>query len=195
MEANLDRLDNEKREMNEADIAGLHHFYSKHLDFPDHQALLTLFAQVNCNGFTVEDEELSHLGSAVFPDVALMNHSCCPNAIVTYRGTLAEVRAVQDVGQGDEIYTSYIDLLYPTEDRIERLRDSYYFSCDCRECKTKSKDKAKMKLRKLSDGPRPEEIREMVRYARIIIDDFRRAKHEKNILFTATVFCKKPEET
>ncbi|XP_017575944.2 N-lysine methyltransferase SMYD2-B [Pygocentrus nattereri] len=179
MEANLDRLDNEKREMNEADIAGLHHFYSKHLDFPDHQALLTLFAQVNCNGFTVEDEELSHLGSAVFPDVALMNHSCCPNAIVTYRGTLAEVRAVQDVGQGDEIYTSYIDLLYPTEDRIERLRDSYYFSCDCRECKTKSKDKAKMKLRKLSDGPRPEEIREMVRYARIIIDDFRRAKHEK----------------
>ncbi|XP_049335007.1 N-lysine methyltransferase SMYD2-B isoform X5 [Astyanax mexicanus] len=179
LEANLDKLDNEKRDMNEADIAGLHHFYSKHLQFPDHQDLLTLFAQVNCNGFTVEDEELSHLGSAVFPDVALMNHSCCPNAIVTYRGTLAEVRAVQDVSAGDEILTSYIDLLYPTEDRIERLRDSYYFSCDCRECKTKSKDKAKMKLRKLNEGPRTEEIREMVRYARIIIDDFRRAKHEK----------------
>ncbi|XP_066533335.1 N-lysine methyltransferase SMYD2-B-like [Hoplias malabaricus] len=179
MVANMDKLDNEKRDMNEADIAGLHHFYSKHLEFPDHQGLLNLFAQVNCNGFTVEDEELSHLGSAVFPDVALMNHSCCPNAIVTYKGTLAEVRAVQDVAQGDEIYTSYIDLLYPTEDRIERLRESYYFSCDCKECKTKSKDKAKMKLRKLSDGHRPEEIREMVRYARFIIDDFRRAKHEK----------------
>lgn len=24
--------------------------------------------QVNCNGFTIEDEELSHLGSAVFPE-------------------------------------------------------------------------------------------------------------------------------
>lgn len=24
--------------------------------------------QVNCNGFTIEDEELSHLGSAIFPE-------------------------------------------------------------------------------------------------------------------------------
>ncbi|XP_034158088.1 N-lysine methyltransferase SMYD2-B [Pangasianodon hypophthalmus] len=180
LEANLDKLDNEKREMNEADIAELHHFYSKHLDFPDHQALLTLFAQVHCNGFTVEDEELSHIGSAVFPDVALMNHSCCPNVIVTYRGTSAEVRAVKDISPGEEIYTSYIDLLYPTEDRMERLRDSYYFTCDCKECKTKSKDKVKLKLRKVNgDEPRSEEIREMLRYARNAIEEFRRAKQDK----------------
>lgn len=38
--------DNEKREMTEADIAGLHRFYSKHLDVPDHKELLTLFSQV-----------------------------------------------------------------------------------------------------------------------------------------------------
>ncbi|XP_035385329.1 N-lysine methyltransferase SMYD2-B [Electrophorus electricus] len=179
LEAHLDKLDNEKREMNELDVAGLHHFYSKHLDFPEHQALLTLFAQVNCNGFTVEDEELSHLGSAVFPDVALMNHSCCPNVIVVYRGTLAEVRAVQAISPGEEIFTSYIDLLYPTEDRNERLRDSYYFNCDCRECTTKSKDKVKLKLRKMGDGLRSEEVRKMTRYARNAIEDFRRAKHEK----------------
>ncbi|KAF4092086.1 hypothetical protein AMELA_G00016910 [Ameiurus melas] len=180
LEGNLDKLDNEKREMNEADIAELHHFYAKHLDFPDHQALLTLFAQVHCNGFTVEDEELSHVGSAVFPDVALMNHSCCPNVIVTYRGTSAEVRAVKDISPGMEVYTSYIDLLYPTEDRMERLRDSYYFTCDCKECKTKSKDKVKLKLRKVNgDEPRSEEIREMLRYARNAIEDFRRAKQEK----------------
>ncbi|XP_060762864.1 N-lysine methyltransferase SMYD2-B [Neoarius graeffei] len=180
LESNLDKLDNEKREMNEADIAELHHFYSKHLDFPDHQALLTLFAQVHCNGFTVEDEELSHVGSAVFPDVALMNHSCCPNVIVTYRGTSAEVRAVKDISPGEEIYTSYIDLLYPTEDRMERLRDSYYFTCDCIECKTKSKDKVKLKLRKVNGNePRSGEIREMLHYARNAIEDFRRAKQEK----------------
>ncbi|KAK3506681.1 hypothetical protein QTP70_014290 [Hemibagrus guttatus] len=231
LEANLDKLDNEKKEMNEADIAELHHFYSKHLDFPDHQSLLTLFAQpshqavaselelddldgqngrkggvdkpkaqnvlmavscftfththtqVHCNGFTVEDEELSHVGSALFPDVALMNHSCCPNVIVTYRGTLAEVRAVKDISPGDEIFTSYIDLLYPTEDRIERLRDSYYFTCDCKECITKSKDNVKLKLRKVKgEEPRSEEVREMLRYARNAIEDFRRAKQEKNIL-------------
>ncbi|RXM98877.1 N-lysine methyltransferase SMYD2 [Acipenser ruthenus] len=101
-ESHLEKLDNEKRELIQSDIDALHHFYSKHLEYPDNAALLVLFAQVNCNGFTIEDEELSHLGSAVFPDVALMNHSCCPNVIVTYKGTLAEVRAVQEINAGDE---------------------------------------------------------------------------------------------
>ncbi|XP_060789515.1 N-lysine methyltransferase SMYD2-A isoform X2 [Neoarius graeffei] len=136
--------------------------------------------QVNCNGFTIEDEELSHLGSAVFPDVALMNHSCNPNVIVTYKGTVAEVHAVQKISPGEEIFNSYIDLLYSTEDRNERLKDSYFFTCDCTECITKSKDKAKMEIhQKLSNPPEPEEIQEMVRYAKNIIEEFRRAKHYK----------------
>uniref|UniRef100_A0A3Q1CUM6 [histone H3]-lysine(4) N-trimethyltransferase n=1 Tax=Amphiprion ocellaris TaxID=80972 RepID=A0A3Q1CUM6_AMPOC len=140
--------------------------------------------QVNCNGFTIEDEELSHLGSAVFPDVALMNHSCSPNVIVTYKGTVAEVRAVKEINPGEEIFNSYIDLLYPTEDRKERLLDSYFFTCQCTECTTKSKDKEKMEIRKLSSPPEPEEIKSMVRYAKNVIEEFRRAKHYKNILFS-----------
>ncbi|KAK1171433.1 N-lysine methyltransferase SMYD2-like isoform X2 [Acipenser oxyrinchus oxyrinchus] len=186
-ESHLEKLDNEKRELIQSDIAALHHFYSKHLEFPDNAALLVLFAQVNCNGFTIEDEELSHLGSAVFPDVALMNHSCCPNVIVTYKGTLAEVRAVQEVNAGDEIFTSYIDLLYPTDDRNDRLKDSYFFNCDCKECATKGKDKAKMEIRKMNEPPKPETIRDMVKYARNVIEEFRRAKHYKNILFFYTI--------
>lgn len=179
-EAHLDKMDSEKDEMNQTDIAALHHFYSRHIsDLPDKQALTELFAQVNCNGFTIEDEELSHLGSAVFPDVALMNHSCSPNVIVTYKGTVAEVRAVQEINPGDEVFNSYIDLLYPTEDRKERLLDSYFFACQCTECTTKSKDKAKMEIRKLSSPPEPEEIQSMVRYAKNVIEEFRRAKHYK----------------
>ncbi|KAL0967825.1 hypothetical protein UPYG_G00257660 [Umbra pygmaea] len=115
-------------------------------------------SNVNCNGFTVEDEELSHMGSAVYPDVALINHSCCPNVIVTYNGNIAEVRAVQKMVPGDEVLTSYIDLLYPTADRNERLRDAYYFTCDCKECKNKSKDKIKLKVRKFKKTCEPEEI-------------------------------------
>ncbi|XP_032145115.1 N-lysine methyltransferase SMYD2 isoform X2 [Sapajus apella] len=142
-ESHLDKLDNEKKDLIQSDIAALHHFYSKHLEFPDNDSLVVLFAQVNCNGFTIEDEELSHLGSAIFPDVALMNHSCCPNVIVTYKGTLAEVRAVQEISPGEE-------------------------------------DKAKVEIRKLSDPPKAEAIRDMVRYARNVIEEFRRAKHYKS---------------
>lgn len=44
--ADLDKLDNEKKELIQSDIAALHQFYSKHLDFPDHSSLVVLFAQV-----------------------------------------------------------------------------------------------------------------------------------------------------
>ncbi|KAF0023539.1 hypothetical protein F2P81_024169 [Scophthalmus maximus] len=139
MQSHIEDVDNEKREMNEADVARLHRFYSKHLDFPDHKDLLTLFSQVACNGFTIEDDELSHLGTAVYPDVALINHSCLPSVIVTFKGTSAEIRAVKNMKPGDEVLISYIDLLYPTDDRNNRLRESYYFTCDCQECKSKSR--------------------------------------------------------
>uniref|UniRef100_H3DJZ5 [histone H3]-lysine(4) N-trimethyltransferase n=1 Tax=Tetraodon nigroviridis TaxID=99883 RepID=H3DJZ5_TETNG len=172
-ESHLDKMDSMKDEMNQADIAALHHFYSRHIsDLPDDQALTQLFAQVNCNGFTIEDEELSHLGSAVFPDVALMNHSCSPNVIVTYKGTVAEVRAVQEINPGDEIFNSYIDLLYPTEDRKERLLDSYFFTCQCAECTTRSKDEEKMKSTKPKSSLEPEEVQSMVVYARNLIEEF-----------------------
>lgn len=39
-----------------------------------------------------------------------------------------------------------------------------------------------MEIRKLSTPPKPEEIRDMVKYAKNIIEEFRRAKHYKNIL-------------
>lgn len=180
LEAHVDKMDSERREVHEMDISALHHFYSKHLDFPEHTRLLCIFSQVNCNGFTVEDEELSHLGSAVYPDVALINHSCSPSVIVTYKGPVAEVRAVQDMKPGGEILTSYIDLLYPTEDRNRRLRDAYYFTCTCTQCSSPDKDELKLKLRKRSEAPPPEEVRTMTRYARNSIRDFRQAKHQKD---------------
>lgn len=40
-------MDAEKDEMNQEDIAALHHFYSKHIsDIPSDQALTELFSQV-----------------------------------------------------------------------------------------------------------------------------------------------------
>ncbi|XP_042358967.1 N-lysine methyltransferase SMYD2-B [Plectropomus leopardus] len=176
IQSHVEDIDNDKREMNETDIAGLHRFFSKHLELPDHKDLVTLLSQVACNGFTIEDDELSQMGTAVYPDIALINHSCLPSVIVTYNGTSAEVRAVQNMKPGDEVLISYIDLLYPTDDRNSLLRDSYYFTCDCQECKTKSKDKAKLKVRKQSDPIEPHVISNMVRYARKTIKEFRALK-------------------
>lgn len=41
-------MDSEKDEMNQEDIAALHHFYSRHIsDLPSDQALTELFTQVH----------------------------------------------------------------------------------------------------------------------------------------------------
>lgn len=49
----LDKMDSEKEEMNQTDIAALHHFYSRHIsDLPDEQALTELFAQVTLDNTT-----------------------------------------------------------------------------------------------------------------------------------------------
>ncbi|XP_027746565.1 N-lysine methyltransferase SMYD2 isoform X2 [Empidonax traillii] len=122
-ESHIDKLDNEKRELIQNDIAALHHFYSKHLEYPDNAALVVLFAQ---------------------------------------------------------IFSSYIDLLYPTEDRNDRLKDSYFFICDCRECITKEKDKDKLEICKLNHPPSAETVKGMIKYARNVIEEFRRAKHYKS---------------
>lgn len=44
-----------------------------------------------------------HLFLSPLSSVALMNHSCSPNVIVTYKGTVAEVRAVQEINPGEEV--------------------------------------------------------------------------------------------
>lgn len=46
LSTDLDKLDNEKKDLIQSDISALHHFYSKHLEFPDNKSLVVLFAQV-----------------------------------------------------------------------------------------------------------------------------------------------------
>lgn len=54
-------MDSEKDEMNQADIAALHHFYSRNVsDFPSDQALTELFTQVH-KLFTLSSRVLSDL--------------------------------------------------------------------------------------------------------------------------------------
>lgn len=50
---------------------------------------------------------------------------------------------------------------------------------------TSPQDKAKVEIRKLSSPPQAEAVRDMVRYARNVIEEFRRAKHYKYNLSVA----------
>ncbi|NWX02096.1 SMYD2 methyltransferase, partial [Caloenas nicobarica] len=50
-------------------------------------------------------------------------------------------------------------------------------------------DKEKLEIRKLNDPPSAEMVRDMIKYARNVIEEFRRAKHYKYILCLTPLAC------
>lgn len=99
------------------------------------------------------------MGVSVSPLVALVNHSCDPNAVVVFPRSAkdpasqepeAQVIAIRDISPGEEvsvdfwllalsftikqIFTSYIDTTLPRAQRQEALSATYNFSCQCELC-------------------------------------------------------------
>ena len=63
---------------------------------------------------------------------SFIKHSCIPNVVRIYIGDICIVRAITDIPEGGEIFTSYLPLsLYPnTQDRSNYVG----YKCDCKLC-------------------------------------------------------------
>lgn len=127
------------------------------------------------NNFTMTDEEMDGFAYGVFPNAAYMNHSCHPNAMITWafmgnpapsigdefrltecadRMTMI-VRSMTNIREGEEIMISYVNISKPLEERREILESNYGFDCYCPCCEQdlKSKDNS------ANEGPGPEPLR------------------------------------
>ncbi|GLE09369.1 hypothetical protein PINS_up020978 [Pythium insidiosum] len=75
-------------------------------------------------------------GTALFPIVCTMNHSCDPNCTVLYtKNGDAHVVAVRDIPRGEELCICYVDVDQDVHQREASLRE-YQFRCFCRRCTT-----------------------------------------------------------
>ncbi|KAJ0394190.1 hypothetical protein ATCC90586_005134 [Pythium insidiosum] len=73
-------------------------------------------------------------GTALFPIVCTMNHSCDPNCTVLYtKNGDAHVVAVRDIQRGEELCICYVDVDQDVQQREASLRE-YQFRCFCRRC-------------------------------------------------------------
>lgn len=70
----------------------------------------------------------------MYPQGALLNHSCSPNCILTYEGTVQVIRCIRSVSKGQELTHSYVDLCWPTSARQAHLSATYGFKCACTRC-------------------------------------------------------------
>lgn len=76
------------------------------------------------------------IGSAAFPVVSLMNHSCNPNVVHLCYGDVMVVKVIHRIARGEEILDNY-GYHYATHEKRERqlkLCQQYYFRCRCQSC-------------------------------------------------------------
>ena len=76
-------------------------------------------------------------GSAIFLELAMINHSCAPNAAVEFLGADAEATllALRPIAAGEEILVTYVPI--DAEDALAERRSmlhEYAFDCKCTRC-------------------------------------------------------------
>lgn len=76
------------------------------------------------------------IGSAIYPVLSLINHSCDPNVVRHSYGNICVVRAIRNISKGSEVLDNYGALcaLTPTEARRNKLAPQYFFTCHCLAC-------------------------------------------------------------
>ncbi|XP_067007502.1 SET and MYND domain-containing protein 4 [Anabrus simplex] len=76
------------------------------------------------------------LGGAVYPTLALFNHSCDPGVARYFLGTSVIVRAVKNIASGEMVAENYGPIFTQTvlSERQATLRDQYWFDCNCIPC-------------------------------------------------------------
>ncbi|GIL64207.1 hypothetical protein Vafri_18177, partial [Volvox africanus] len=91
------------------------------------------FGELGC---TQLRKEASEAIIGIWPEFALMNHSCAPNTTTFTIGQMLLVQAVRDIPRGAQVTTSYLGelALAPLERRREWLRGAYGFECACERC-------------------------------------------------------------
>eukprot|EP00493_Phyllostaurus_siculus_P022997 UN23331 len=91
--------------------------------------IFTIISKYIPNNFQMWDTQCVTYGHCASPEGALLNHSCSPNTIVSFRERTLHFFAIRDISQGEEITHSYIDPISPN--RREKLMEDYGFECNC----------------------------------------------------------------
>jgi hypothetical protein len=93
-----------------------------------------LYCTLLVNTHTLTTATLDPIGLYFHPLSSLPNHSCQPNATITFAGPTLSLRALRPLKEGEEITLSYIDSTQPTPLRQSALRDRWFFTCACALC-------------------------------------------------------------
>ncbi|OTB07591.1 hypothetical protein M426DRAFT_317898 [Hypoxylon sp. CI-4A] len=90
--------------------------------------------KLQINSFNRADEDAGERGFYVNAALAMVNHSCVPNAFVRFTGRNAFLHAYREIEKGEEVTISYIEVTLPLSERQKELKTRYHFECGCPRC-------------------------------------------------------------
>ncbi|KOS20559.1 Histone-lysine N-methyltransferase ASHR1 [Escovopsis weberi] len=94
------------------------------------QRACELLSKIEMNAFQRPSNDMGLTGIFLESTLAMVNHSCVPNALVQFSGRKAFLRAGQLINAGDEIEIAYTDPLFERKQALS----SYKFECRCPRC-------------------------------------------------------------
>jgi hypothetical protein len=90
--------------------------------------------RITTNNFEVTIDGISQ--SALFPEIAMLNHDCRPNAAYFFdEKTMTHfVHAIRPIQPGEEITITYVNNEFERNTRVRRLEKHWGFTCACSSC-------------------------------------------------------------
>lgn len=87
-------------------------------------------------GHLHERANVSVVATALFPRVAMLNHSCDPNIRNRFDGNVLTITATRPIRRNEEVFNGYCPgyKLLDTAKRRQLLNEQYGFDCECARC-------------------------------------------------------------
>ena len=93
-----------------------------------------MYARILSNSMTLMTPTFDPLGIVIDGLLCHLNHSCSPNTYIVMDGPQMQLRALNDIKKGEELYISYIDPTMPFIKRQTQLQSRWFFTCKCSKC-------------------------------------------------------------
>ena len=77
-------------------------------------------------------------GTGIYLLGSMLDHSCVPNCTIGFLGRDLVVTATENIPVGklsSTAFISYVNTLESTKSRNKKLREQWYFTCECEQCK------------------------------------------------------------